>query len=383
MCALRLAVVSETFLPDVNGVANSIQALLQALPPERFDVRVFRPKPRQPWQPLQQEYWCRGVAIPMYPDVQLGLPNWNWLKKHWQPWAPDLVYVATEGPLGYSAIREARRRRLPLITAFHTNFHHYSEHYHLGCCRHWVSRWLAYFHRQADITLVPSRDSAENLLAMDIKKVQVLPHGVDCQQYHPSKRCQDLRSQWKAESVWLYVGRIAAEKNIPLLLRAYQHTKATHPETKLVMVGDGPLRDTLMRQYPDVVFTGVLTGEPLARHYASADAFVFPSKSETFGLVTLEALASGLPVVAYDHAAARHFIRSGFNGVLAQGSCDEGFIQACQQLTHYDNRTLAVQARTTAEQSSWQQVAKQFEALVDSLVEPRSTVEENNFRSLV
>ncbi|GGY38478.1 glycoside hydrolase [Bacterioplanes sanyensis] len=372
MSVTRLAIVTETYLPDINGVANSLHQLLVNLDPQRFDIRIYRPQPRQAWQPRWPEYWCRGMRIPMYPDLQLGLPRRHWLIQRWQSWLPDVVYIATEGPLGMSALRAARRLGVPVVSAFHTNFHRYGDYYGLGWIRRATVAWLRYFHNQTRLTLVPSEDSALALHEVGIKRVAVLLHGVDGRHFHPSKRCTQLRQSWGAGPVLLYVGRIAGEKNIPVAIRTYQQLRQVHAGLRLVMVGDGPLRASLQRQHPDIVFTGVLTGDALARHYASADALVFPSLTETFGLVTLEAMASGLPVAAYCHAAARQFVRSGHNGELADDDTEASFQRACERLLAGDCVQQGRNARVAAEAADWAAIAEQFEHYLLAVMQPAS-----------
>ena len=382
MSVTRLAIVTETFLPDVNGVANSLHQLLANLDPQRFDIRIYRPQPRQAWQPIWPEYCCRGVRIPMYPDLQLGLPRRQWLQQLWRQWMPDVVYIATEGPLGLSAARLARRLGIAVVSAFHTNFHRYSNYYGLGGLQRIALAWLRRFHNQTELTLVPSQDGANGLREAGVERVAVLSHGVDSDRFNPLKRCAELRQCWGGGPVLLYVGRVAAEKNIPVAIRAYQQLRMSHPDVRLVIVGDGPLRVSLQQRHSDIIFTGVLTGEVLARHYASADALVFPSLTETFGLVTLEGMASGLPVVAYPYAAARQFIRSGENGELADDETESSFVEACQRLIGSDLVQQGQGARMAAEQVGWPQLAGQFERYLLSAIQQCSD-SQNSIQSVV
>ena len=135
MAQIRISIVTETYVPDVNGVANSLRQLLSALNPEQFRIQIIRTCPRSGWLPESEEVWCRGLTIPMYPDLQLGLPARRRVARAWKSFQPDLVYIATEGPLGNSALRQARRQGIPVISAFHTNFHRYSSYYGLGWIR--------------------------------------------------------------------------------------------------------------------------------------------------------------------------------------------------------------------------------------------------------
>lgn len=386
MNPLRLAIVTETYVPDVNGVANSLRQLLLALDPEHFRIQIIRTRPRSAWVSEHEEVWCRGLTIPMYPDLQLGLPCARRIRRVWESFSPDIVYIATEGPMGLSALKEARRRGLPVISAFHTNFHRYSGYYGMGWIRTLTLNWLRRFHNRTAVTLVPSSDIANDLREQNFHPVEVLSHGVDCRLFNPRRRQKTLRDQWQAteqDKVLLYVGRIAAEKNIPLAIRSWQQLRATQPRLKLVMVGDGPLRAQLAAEHPDIVFAGVQTGERLAQYFASADAFIFPSLTETFGLVTLEAMASGLPVVAFNMAAAALHVCPGVNGELAEGTDDEEFIAAAARLLTLDLQTAGKKAREEAESASWDAVAVRFESIVRALLAKKNQRIQSEIHNLV
>lgn len=365
MTAIRLSIVTETYLPDINGVANSLAQMLAALDADKFQLQIVRTQPQQEWEPACEEVWCKGISIPMYPDLQLGWPVRKKLQQAWDSFQPDMVFLVTEGPLSFSALKLAKKRAIPVFSAFHTNFHRYSTYYGLGWIKSLTLAWLRYFHNATRYTLVPAPEVADALQQQRVNNLKVLPHGVDCELFNPDKRSGQLRAQWQAQDkpVLLYVGRVAAEKNIPLALKSYRQAKQECPDLVMVVVGDGPLKEILSEQYPEVIFAGVKTAEDLACYYASADYFIFPSLTETYGLVTTEALASGLPVVAFDCAAAALHIKSGVNGCLAApDSADEFVDQACQIL-RYDQNKLSIQARQTALNISWSEVARQFTRL--------------------
>lgn len=372
---IRLSVVTETFTPDVNGVARSLQQLLSSLPQHRFEIQIVRTGadvsgPTSLWP----EVVCPSVRLPMYPDVKLGLPARRRLRSAWQNFKPDVVFVVTEGPLGYSAVRLANRMHIPLFSAFHTNFHSYSGYYGLPWINALVVAWLRRFHRQTRLTLVPSVETEQALTALGFAQVQTLSHGVDCELFHPGKRQDVLRQQWLQNDdtpVLMYVGRIAAEKNIPLLLGAYRRWQQRGGQARLVLVGDGPLRHSLEQQNPDVIFTGVQTGEALAQHYASADAFVFPSLTETFGLVTLEAMASGLPVLAFDCAAAHQSVQDRRSGVLVDMKAshhEKAFMVGMHRLMQLDRKVAGNMARAYAETVSWPRVGEEFALITQSII---------------
>jgi glycosyltransferase involved in cell wall biosynthesis len=230
-------------------------------------------------------------------------------------------------------------------------------------------RYLRWFHNQTLGTLVPSVDLAARLQALGFHGLSILGRGVDSHLFHPERRCAALRQQWSVaenDPVVLYVGRLAAEKNVPLAITAYRAMQQCNSARALVIVGDGPLYTTLKKAHPDLIFCGVQTGEPLARHYASADVFLFPSETETFGNVTLEALASGLGLVAYNYAAAQMHVTHGETGILVPYAESKAFIAAAVRLAGQPQSLHKIrrQARAYAVSIDWQRVVERFATLL-------------------
>lgn len=215
--------------------------------------------------------------------------------------------------MGWSAIHATNALGIPVISDFHTNFHQYTDHYSLGLFKRIAVRYLRVLHNQTRLTLVPTNKLANSLRRQGFRRLGVLARGIDTDRFNPRYRRPDLRASWGAgpdDPVLMTVGRIAPEKNLPLAIRAYGSARERAPGARMVVVGDGPARVSLASAHPDVHFAGTQTGRALAEHYAPADIFVFPSLSETFGNVTLEAMASALAVVAFDYAAARAYWQS-------------------------------------------------------------------------
>lgn len=375
--ALRVAVVTETYPPEVNGVAMTAQRMVQGLISRYHQVQLIRPRQGQELGESSasfDEVLVRGVPLPRYRDLRMGLPAKAELLALWKRRRPHLVQVVTEGPLGWSAISAAKQLHLPVISDFHTNFHTYSRYYGAPIMGRAIGMYLRWLHNRAHCTLVPTEAMRHELAGMGFRNLQVLSRGVDTQLFQPSRWNKLLRQSWGAGEqrlVALYVGRIAPEKNLPLLIEAFRRMQATRPGMKLVMVGDGPERAKLQAMHPDIIFAGMRTGEDLAEHYASADLFLFPSITETFGNVVLEAMASGLPVVAYDCAAAREHIRHGENGLRAAFDDAHAFIFQAQRLAASvdDARRMGRYARLTAESIDWDKVHERFERLILNTVQ--------------
>jgi glycosyltransferase involved in cell wall biosynthesis len=330
-------------------------------PRQSFDGSRFAYGPRVTLVP--------ALPLPAYRGLSVGLPAGGVLRRRWTEDPPDIVYVATEGPLGWSAVRAARRLRIPVFSGFHTNFHSYSKHYHVGWLRFLILRYLCKFHNRTLGTVVASIDLRDQLRAIGLKNITVLGRGVDSRLFKPERRSAALRRMWGAtdnDLVALYVGRIAPEKNLGLAIESYREMQRVHKAVRFVIVGDGPSRAALQKKHADIIFCGVHMGEELAKRYASADVFLFPSETETFGNVTLEAMASGLVVIAYDYAAARMHITDGQTGVLVPYGQSAAFVGAAAKLTR-DPQFLAKtrrQAREYASTLDWQCVVDRFNKIL-------------------
>jgi glycosyltransferase involved in cell wall biosynthesis len=367
---VKLAIVTETFPPEINGVAMTFGVIAGELARRGHSVAVYRP-----WRPdlpdpkapsLFKQVPMAGVPIPGYPLLRMGLPAGGRLRRAWVADRPDLVHVATEGPLGLSAIRAARSLGIPVTSSFHTNFHAYAKHYKVSAIRSIALGWLRYVHNLTQRTFVPTEALCAELEGMGFRNTAVLSRGVDTRQFLPERRSNALRKEWNAapgDPVVIHVGRMAAEKNYPLLFRAYAAMKAANPACKFVLAGEGPLKRSLERQHPECTFAGFFSRDEIGRYYASADIYVHASLTETFGNVLTEAMASGLAPVGFDYAAARMFVKDGESGLTAPCDQPEAFIAAAVRLaTDAPLRSrLRHAARAAVEVQSWDQVIARFE----------------------
>ena len=377
---LRISVVTETFPPEINGVARTMGRFVDMLLERGHAIDLIRPRlpdetrSATPERTGLREYLVRGMPIPRYGDLQVGLAWPNTLANTWQSSPPDLVQIVTEGPLGWSAMIAARRLGIPLASNFHTNFHAYSGHYGLGLMKRFISIGLRTLHNRCAATMVPTEEMRAQLEREGFLRLSVVGRGIDTRLFSPARRSTELRAQWRCkndEPVALYVGRLAPEKNLKLFVRAALALRAADPRTRIVLVGDGPDAAALQQAHPDFIFCGMRKGEDLAAHYASADYFLFPSTTETFGNVTTEALASGLAVVAFDYAAAHQHIRHGESGLLMPFDDASAFIAATAQLAAQNRddqvRNLAAmrrRARAVAEGLSWDRILDDLEEVL-------------------
>ncbi len=375
---LRIAIVTETFPPEVNGVAMTLGRIVEGLRQRGHSVQLVRPRQASdggtPMLDGVDEVLCRGIPIPNYKDLRLGLPMKSRLTKIWQSRRPDIVHVVTEGPLGWSAVAAARKLKLPITSSFHTNFHSYSRHYGLGFLKSPIESYLRKLHNRTRATMVPTKSLMQELQERGFKNVKLLSRGVSTDLFSPARRSQLLRGSWGAspdDVVVMFVSRLAMEKNVALVISAFLAIKLRLPSAKLVFVGDGPLRKQLEEACPDAIFAGVRKGEDLAAHFASGDVFLFPSLTETFGNVVPEALASGLAVLSYDKAGARELIVTGQNGILAPAGEELEFVNAAVDLATNKDKLQKVRQAAAASVAhlGWEAIYISFEETLYSILE--------------
>jgi UDP-2,3-diacylglucosamine pyrophosphatase LpxH/glycosyltransferase involved in cell wall biosynthesis len=372
--SMRIDFVTDTFPPDINGVAMTLGRLAEGVRKRRHLVHVIRSG-----DPCGQrgQSGARSLVLPGYKEVRVGLPGPVKLRRRWSRKRPDAVYVATESPLGSSAIKAASSLGIPVAAGFHTNFHEYVEQYQLAGLQTAAMAYLKRVHRRADVTLAPSKEVVEMLRAEGFGDVRLLGRGVDTELFTPERRNEGLRGSWGARPgslVAMIVGRVAPEKNMALAMRAFGRMRELMPDVKCVVVGDGPIRARLQQENPWIHYAGMQHGEDLAEHYASADVLIFPSETETFGNVVLEGMASGLAVVGYDYAAAAQHVEHGRNGLKAPKGDDEAFIaEAMAALRPRAQKDIRGEARSSVEDLGWGRVIDTFEGLLGEIADKGRT----------
>lgn len=362
----EIALVTETWPPEINGVAMTLSRLVDGLRKLGHPVQVVRPRQRMAeTESSQDSLLVPGAPIPGYHGLRFGFPVRKKLLNHWRVQRPHLVHIATEGPLGWAAMSAAKELCIPVTSSFHTQFHQYCGHYGVSWLRRGVSGYLRHFHNRSLYTLVPN-ESLRDLLQVDgYRNVGVLGRGIDTALFNPARRSADLRSEWGVAEdhlVALHVGRLAPEKNLKTVALAFEALRSRHPKARMVWVGDGPQLAKLRKKWPDHIFVGAKVGEELAAHYASADVFLFASMTETFGNVTLEAMASGLAVVAYRYAAAEQFMKHEQNGLTADFGDGDAFCRLAAKLGENPAtvKHMGKQATADIQHIGWDNVLAQF-----------------------
>lgn len=376
---LRIAVVTETYPPEVNGVARTVQRSVQGILARGHRVDLFRPRQEGPALVRNgnlTQHLLAGLRMPFYPEVQIGMPAYPSLLASWKQDRPEIVHIITEGPLGLAALLAARKLKIPVLSDYRTNFQQYARHYSVGFVHSIADGYMRGFHNRTQQTLCPTHQIRDDLLARGYKNLSVIGRGVDTSAFSPVRRSAELRRNWgigRDGRAVLYVGRIAAEKNIALAIDAFRSMQEIDPKLKMILVGDGPQRQRLEAGNPDLIFVGMKRGPELADYYASGDIFLFPSVTETFGNVILEAMASKLALVSYDYAAAREKLEDGVSAALAPMEDRAAYIRkACDLaadrglVNEYRSKAFAV-----SRQCSWDLVIREIEDLYYRFREPR------------
>ncbi|EEH67210.1 MULTISPECIES: glycosyltransferase family 4 protein [Acinetobacter] len=368
---LRIAIVTETWPPEINGVAMSMMQLCQGLQRLSHKILLVRPVQKNVCTEFHPDQECLVFSqpVPKYPSVQFGWPQYLKVSKAFEKFAPDVVHIVTEGPLGLTALQAAKSKKIAVSSGFHSAFHDFSRFFDLAFLVKPIQRYLTWFHNSTDVTCVPSQYTEQALRGFGVTcPLVVVGRGVDTAKFSPKHRSQQLRQRWGVDAhtrVLLYVGRLSPEKEVDVLIKSFHALRAQQGTNfKFVIVGDGPDRARLgkLAQSNDVIFTGSLSGRELSEVYASADVFTFASQADTFGNVVLEAIASGLPVVAYDYVAAHQHIKHDVTGWLSPLGHTTDLIQSICHLPALPQlRQMGLLASESVQETSWQFPVQQLE----------------------
>jgi len=345
---MRILLATDAWEPQVNGVVRTLTRVVAELRDLGDDVEVISPD-QFPTLPL-----------PTYPEIKLAVGAYEKVQQRFKTFEPEAIHIATEGPIGLAARRICLEWKLPFTTSYHTRFPEYvSARLPLPLAAGYA--YMRWFHRPSGRLMVATASMREELERHGFRNISQWSRGVDTDIFHPRREGESDVFAGRPRPIWLNVGRVAVEKNIEAFVRL------DLPGTKVV-VGDGPQRDELAGKYPEVVFTGAKFGEDLSAAYACADVFVFPSLTDTFGLVILEAWAAGLPVAAFSAPGPADLIPGTGAGVLAPGQC-EGLREACLEALTIDRGKV----RALAEQFSWRSCAEEFRRHLQPYPEPEKS----------
>lgn len=355
--SIHVAVVTATFPPDINGVSRVVRMLVDGLLAEGHTVTLIVPKCSKPERVNYKHdnlvmKQVLGAPIPMYPELKVGLTTPQSVRKFLEKNKPDIAYIATEESLGMVSLAACKKLKIPTVSGFHTNFDQYTASYGVGFAMKPLIKVLTNFHNKNHVTVTFSDESVDRIKKSGVKNVEKVQKGIDSELFHTKRRSNDFRKSigvTDKDMLIAYIGRAAAEKNIPLSIKAFREMQAVLPSAKMLVVGDGPVRKKLEKENPDIVFVGAKSGKELAQAYASADVFLYASETETFGNVVPEAMSSGGVVVTYDYAAGKMFIDHGVNGYVVPLSDEKRFIAQAREVAQawphvYDVRLKAREA---------------------------------------
>ncbi len=353
---MRVAIVTDTYHPDVNGVVNTISYLEKEFDKLGLQYKIF--SPGDLLNSDEKHYHFKARQFIFYNKLHFSFVLYSTLETALNAFNADVLHIVTEGPLGIHATRYAKKESIPYIASYTTDLPNYFKHYGFDILKHGLKMYLKYVHNDAYLNLVPSEFSYSQLVDMNIFNNVIWKRGIDHSNFHPEEN-HKLSSRKKL----LYVGRIAKEKNIEVLLDMAKILNDRNFDYELIIVGLGPILEELkQKNIENVTYRGALIGEDLYRAYREADVFVFASEHETFGNVILEAMASGLPVIATNKAGVKENLRDGYNSIALSKSDPKLFANAVEEIFRDENRyyQLREQAVEFTKDKTWQHLTNEL-----------------------
>jgi len=375
---LKLAIFTDTYLPQVNGVSRTIARISSHLQKQNIPCLIFAPE----CGPLPED--CKNVHtfsafdLPFYPECKIALPSYPVVREILDSFKPDLVHLVTEFSLGLCGLKYAKDHRLPAVASYTTNFPQYLAYYKVGFLKNWAWRYLRWFHNQCRLNYCPSPAIQSLLMKKGFHNLTVWGRGIDTGLFSPDKKSEFLKKLAPGKNLFfLYVGRLAPEKDLDVLFNAWRTVSGRLPGAQLVITGDGPLAGELKEKNVDgVVFTGYRHGEELSTIYASSDIFVFPSTTETFGNVVLEAMAAGLPVVGPAAGGVKNLLVDGHNGLACRPRNHHDMAAAMLKLARHDELRAQIgsRARQYAIERSWENLLRSLVESYRAVITPPEKV---------
>jgi glycosyltransferase involved in cell wall biosynthesis len=354
---MKIAIVTETFLPKIDGIVTMVTKTVETLQAGGDEVKIFAPSGGPAELYGAEVVSLPSIPFPFYPELKIAAPRAS-MRKHLEAFRPDVFHLFEPSLLGIGGIYYGKVLRIPIVISYHTNLPAYLHYYKMGFFQGPTWKLMRERHLRADLNLCTSTPMMEELRSHGIDRLALWERAVDAQQFQPSKCSAEMRKTLSGgephKPLLLYVGRLSAEKDVGTLREALR----AMPEARLAIVGDGPMRHELERHFrgTPTTFAGYLRGEPLAAAYASADVFVMPSKTETLGLVLMEAMAAGLPVAACNAGGIPDAVEDGVTGFLYEPSDKQGLVKAVQRVlaNPAERATVRARAREDVERHSWQ-----------------------------
>lgn len=369
---MRVALFTDTFLPQINGVTNTLTKLIEYYKANNIEYLVFAP---DSYTDLNQKFNVEkfiSIKFLLYPECRLSFPNVFRLRNSLLQFKPDIIHIMTEFNMGLAGLTYGKKLGIPTISNYTTNFAQYLKYYNLEIFQNTSWNYMRWFHNQNEITLCPSMETRELLNSQGIPNTGIFSRGVDCENFNEKLRSIKLRNELGINDkiVLLYVGRVAMEKDIDVLLEGYRKISNKYKDkVSLIITGNGPELTRYKNSFPKgTIFTGYKKGRELAEIYASSDIFVFPSPTETFGNVVLEAMASGLPVIAANAGGVKDTVKNRVNGLLFNPGDANQLTNLVIEMIEDENlkNSLKANAKKTVSERSWTSI---FDGLVETYEE--------------
>jgi glycosyltransferase involved in cell wall biosynthesis len=331
---MKLALFSDTFHPQINGVARTLKRFTSYLETNGIEYKVIMPSFEEHQETECKHYYAmKSLPLFLYPECRLAIPQFKALNEELNKFRPDLLHIATPFNIGLFGMRYGKRENIPMVASYHTHFDRYLAYYHIDFLSPLLWRYLQWFHKPFEKIFVPSEETRKILYTKNFNNIEIWSRGVDCMMFTPQNRDYQVREKYNITQkyIFLFVGRLAPEKDLNILKEMIDKLPPSLSENvHWLIVGDGPCRRDVEQwetEYNHVTCAGYLSGDELARVYATADLFVFPSSTETFGNVVLEAAASGLPAIVSDSGGVAEIVQDGVTGRICKAREAESFIQ--------------------------------------------------------
>ncbi len=371
----RIAIFTGNYNHIRDGVSNTLNRLVAHLEKRGYTVLVFGP-----WVP-EPAMTHEGTFVPVYSipapgrteyRITMGFPLTE--KQRLRDFNPDLIHIATPDLLGYRALRFAMKNDIPVVSSYHTRFSSYLKYYGIGYLERPLWKYLHWFYQNCKHLYVPSPSAIQELRSEGVKcELKLWTRGVDTSLFNPGQRDDAWRKSLgftENDLVVVFVSRLVWEKNLEMVEKVFTSIRKSKPDVRTMVVGDGPAREALGDRLPDTVFTGYLIGRNLARAYASGDIFFFPSDTESFGNVTLEAMSSGLPAVVAKAAGNVSLVEQGTNGYLVDATDQNAFTSSLLEIINSSEmrNKMATMSRKKAQSYEWERIMDQLISYYDELI---------------
>lgn len=373
---MKIAIFTDTYVPQVNGVAKTLNRFTNYLDENGHSFHVFSPEDCGA-SSTENVTRLKSVPFKIYPECKISLPNFSKIKKKLQEFNPDIIHIATPFTIGLCGLQIAKKLNIPLVASYHTNFDHYLHYYKLTYLENFLWKYLDWFHRPTKKIFVPSKDTLHHLNTKGFNNLSVWTHGVDCSLFKPAEDKEEIKQKYNITSKYTicFVGRIAPEKDLDTLTNIMKYSKQRFGnQLNWVIVGDGPKKEEMMKKTgtDQIIYTGYLQKNELAEIYSVSDVMVFPSDTETFGNVVLEAMACGTPVIGANAGGVKNIIRDYSTGILCEPKNTLSFcraIEECLQQTNMLDR-MSKKARDYALTQDWNSILNALVMEYEEIVTP-------------